>query len=272
GGGIELTLDTLGISSFGFNGYDFSGIAAKGTYADNAFRGNVVSTDPNFNLSYNGLFSFVPDFADESQYDFIAEVGNINLAAINVDRSNSVSQLTLVASANVKNTGDGYVNGKIDISDIVYKGPKGIYNIGDINIKSLNSSDVYTATLRSPFAEVEYSGPAPIYHFAGKFADMVLAHNMDNWFVRDTSRVYADGLYNFNMQTFNTMPVFEILNKDYYISDGTRASVMIGRDNVLEGKVLSGRLAKGVDFLKGLELRLGSDYTHGTRAVLHSEM
>lgn len=271
GGGIELTLDTLGISSFGFNGYDFSGIAAKGTYVDNAFRGSIVSTDPNFNFSYNGLFSFVPDFADESQYDFIAEVGNINLAAINVDRSNPVSQLTLVASANVKNTGDGYVNGKIDISDVVYKGPKGIYNIGDINIKSLNSSDVYTATLRSPFAEVEYSGPAPIYHFAGKFADMVLAHNMDNWFVRDTSRVYADGLYNFNMQTFNTMPVFEILNKDYYISDGTRASVMIGRDNVLEGKVLSGRLAKGVDFLKGLELQLGSDYTHGTRAVLHSE-
>lgn len=271
GGGVELQIDTLSISRLGFNGHDFNDISAKGFYSDNVFDGSIVSTDPDFNFSYSGLCSFVPIFSQESRYDFIADVKNINLAAINVDKQNPVSQISFVASANFANQGGGYVNGIVDIEDVVYKGEQRVYDIGDIKFRSLNSSNIYTASLKSKFADLAYSGPAPINNFALKVADMVVLSNTDNFFERDTLRLPVNGLYNFNLHTFNTMPLFEILKKDYYIGDGTKVNLIIDRDNSLKGKVLSGRLAKGVNYLKNLTLDLNAAYDKGAIANLFSE-
>ena len=271
GGGVELAIDSLQVSRFGFNGYDYNNITVKGLYSQNVFNGSVSAYDPELNFKYEGLCSFTPVFTEESSYNFIADVKRINLAALNLDKSNPVSLLSFIAKANFANMDNGFANGRIDIENIAYTGINGLYDIGNIVLESLNSSNVYRTSFKSKFADFEYSGPSPIDKFIGKVADMAVFHNLDNYFDRDTSSGSVIGQYEFKLHTYNTMPLFEILNKDYYISDGSAIRLSIDGKENLNGEILSGRLAKGVNYLKNLTLNMDADYKNGVSANLFSE-
>lgn len=270
-GGIDLLLDTLDVKSFHFNGYDYKGITARGSYIDNCYDGLIVSTDPNLDFSYDGLFTFSKDITSASKYDFIADVRKADLAALNFDKRRGISQVGFYTSAKFAKGDDDFVNGQIDISDLRYRGTNGIYNIGDIQIKSLNSSNLYVSTFDSPFAKVEYSGPAPINLFVHKLLDMAMISRLDNYFARDTSVQYRKGLYNFNVYTYNTMDVCQIINSGLYLENNSRLNITIDRDDVLKGNLKSGRFALGKNYIKDFTVNLHSGDSAGTSVKLFSK-
>ena len=271
GGGIDLLLDTLDVDAFQFNGYEYRGLVARGSYIDNCYDGSIVSTDPNLNFSYDGVFTFAKDITSASRYDFIADVKMANLAALNLDRRTQVSQLSFNTAARFTNADNEFVNGEIDVRNFNYRGVNGIYNIGDIAIKSLHSSNIYTATLNAPFAKVEYSGPAPVNLFVKKVLDMAMVSKLDNYFDRDTSVHYKNGLYNFNVYTYNTMDIFQIIDSGLYLENNSRLNISIDRDNVLKGVFKSGRFALGKNYLKDFTLDIASGDSIGTTAKLFSK-
>ena len=270
GGGIELMLDSLSVDKFVFKGYDYKGITARGSYIDKCFDGSIDSSDPNFDFSYDGLFSFSTDIAPGSIYDFIAEARNVNLDSLNIETGTSVSQVSFSSYAKFANE-DEFVNGEIEINDVRYTAGNDIYNVGDIIVKSLFSSDIYTLTLNAPFVKVEYSGPAPVNHFIKKLKDMTLVSKLDNYFVRDTSVRYTNGLYNFNLYTYNMMDICQIFDKDLYIENNSRLNLTVDRNDVLKGVLKSGRFALGKNYIKDFTLDIGSDVSSGTRALLFSK-
>lgn len=270
GGGVELLLDTLNVSRFNFNGYDYKDIHAKGVYIDNCFDGSIISHDPNLDFTYDGLFTFQKDIKLESKYDFCADVKSANLVALNLDKHSSVSEVSFTSSARFSNEDGGFINGEIELIDVEYKGSDGLFNFGNISIKSLNSSDIYTVSMNAPFAKVEYSGPAPVNLFVKKVMDMTVFSRLDNYFFRDTAFQYKTGLYNFNVHTFNTMDICSIFRKDLYIENNSKLNITINRDNVFNGALKSGRLALGKNYIKDLSLNINSDDV-GTMASLFSK-
>ena len=269
-GGIDLLLDTLNVDAFQFNGYEYRGIIARGSYIDNCYDGSIVSTDPNLNFSYDGVFTFSKDITTASRYDFIADVKLADLAALHFDTRSPVSKVSFNTAARFTNENNGFVNGEIDINDLMYTGGNGFYNIGDIAIKSLHSSNIYTATLNAPFAKVEYSGPTPVNVFLKKVADMAMVSKLDNYFLRDTSLHYKNGLYNFNVYTYNTMDLFHIIDSGLYLENNSRLNISIDRNNVLNGVLKSGRFALGKNYIKDFTLDVTSGDSTGTRARLFS--
>ena len=254
GNGMEISIDTVKISKMGFNGYEYSNIAASGRYTDKKFNGNVISHDPNIDLFFQGLISFGK--GKENRYDFKALVPHINLAALNFDKRYSISELSFFTTAKFTSINNNYFNGRVDVNDIVYKNTIGDYKIGNIVLQSLQSNNIYTASLNSRFAKATYSGPAPLNKFVNKIADLVVLSNADNLLDRDSSKVYNNGNYRFSLQTFNTMDICQAVMPGLFIMDSTRVNVTIDNKNNFKGFARSGRLALNANFIKDFTLNV----------------
>lgn len=270
GGGVEVQSGEVYINNLDFNGYSYSYIRAKGSYADNCFDGRISAGDPNLDFVYKGIFTFSKDIL-KSRYDFTADVYNLNLAALNLDKNSVVSQLKFSAAAKLEK-GDGDItDGSIDIKNLRYRGEKGRYNFGNISIRSHNTSDIYTTSFRAPFADAEYSGPEPVNLFVKKVMGMSLFSKLDNYFVCDTATVYRRGQYNLDVHTFNTMDLCQIIDEDLYIENNSQLGITIDSDNILHGELRSGRFAIGKDYIKDFTLSLDASDSSATHANLFSQ-
>ncbi len=252
GNGMDVSIDSVRVAKLGFNDYDYSRIYATGRYTDKKFNGSIICHDPNLDFIFQGLFSFGK--GKENRYDFQAYVPYANLAALNIDKRDKVSQLSLSTSAKFTTMSGNYMTGKVDIKNANYKNSSGNYKIGTITLQALQSNNIYTASLNSPFARATYSGPAPLNMFVKKVLDMTVYSQTDNFFERDNSVNYSTGNYRFAAQTFNTMSICQMLVPGLYIMDSTRVNLTIDRNNRLKGEVLSGRLAMNANYFKNFRL------------------
>ncbi len=269
GAGMEVNIDSVRVSKLGLNGYDYSNIFAKGHYTDRDFNGTIFCHDPNLDFVFQGLFSFTK--GSGSRYDFQAYVPYANLAALNIDTRGKLSELGFSTTAKFETLQGNYFNGKVDIKNLNYKNDDGDYKVGTVTLQALQSNNIYTASLKAPFAQASYSGPAPLNSFVGKVADLVLLSKTDNFMYRDSSKVYNSGNYRFSLQTFNTQPVCRMLLPGLFIMDSTRFNVVIDRKDNLNAVLKSGRLAMHGDYLKDLSFKVSSGNGSPTVAELFSQ-
>lgn len=268
-GGMDVSIDSIRVNKLGLNGYDYSNIYATGKYTDKNFNGSLICHDPNLDFIFQGLFSFAK--GSGNRYDFQAYIPYANLAALNIDKRDNISELSLSTSAKFATMSGNYFNGKVEIKNASYKNSQGDFKIGTITLQALQSNNVYTTSLDSPFAKASYSGPAPLNQFVEKVADMTLLGNADNFFVRDTSIRYNKGNYRFSLQTSNTMSICQMLVPGLYIMDGTRAYVSVDRNDNLTANVESGRIAMNSNYLKDLKIKINGGADKPAVAELFSK-
>lgn len=266
--GMDVTIDSINVSRFGLNGYDYSHIHAMGRYTDKYFNGTISCHDPNLDFLFHGLFSFAKE--SESKYDFQVYVPVANLDSLNIRTGTDLKELNFYATANFTNIKDSYLNGKVEIKNVVYRSSKGKFKLGNIKVLSLNSDKVFTASLDAPFAKAQYSGPGPIDMFIRKAADIAVFSNLDNLFSRDTTLKLNTGNYNFYAQTYNTRNLCQVIMPGLYIMDSTRLNVTIDRKNNLKAVAQSGRIATGADFMKNFRLTLTGGAGKPAKADLFS--
>lgn len=266
--GMDVKIDSIRVERLGFNGYDYSRIMANGRYTDKFFNGSITCHDPNLDFIFQGLFSFARE--KESKYDFKALVPYVNLDSLNINSGTDIKEVSFSTTANFTHIKDSYVTGRIDVKNAEYRTSAGKYKLGNVTVLSMNSNRVFTASLDSPFAKARYSGPGPINMFISKAADIVAYSNLDNLFSRDTAEIFNNGIYNFSVQTFNTQNLCRAIKPGLYIMDSTRVKVTIDRKDNLKATVLSGRIANGADYLKGLKLNLTAGTSRPTVLSLFS--
>lgn len=268
-GGMDVSIDSVRVNKLGLNGYDYSNIYATGRYTDKNFNGSLICHDPNLDFIFQGLFSFAK--GSGNRYDFQAYVPYANLAALNIDKRDNISELSLSTSAKFATMSGNYFNGKVEVKNASYKNSQGDFKIGTITLQALQSNNVYTTSLNSPFARASYSGPAPLNQFIGKVADMAFFSHTDNFFERDTTIIYNKGNYRFRLETSNTMSICQMLVPGLYIMDGTRVNVNIDRNDNLSANVESGRLAMNANYLKDFSLKLGGGSGKAASAEIFSK-
>ena len=254
GAGMDVSIDSVRVSKLGFNGYDYSRIYATGHYTEKNFNGSIICHDPNLDFIFQGLFSFAKGAGN--RYDFQAYVPYANLAALNLDTRGGISELSLSTTAKFATMPGNYFNGRVDIKNATYTNSEREYKIGTITLQALQSNNIYTASLTSPFARATYSGPAPLNAFINKVADLAVFSKTDNLFYRDSTVLYNKGNYRFSAQTFNTMGICRMLLPGLYIMDSTRVSVNIDRKDNLQARLTSGRLAMNADYFKDISLNI----------------
>lgn len=257
-GGTEISIDSVRINKLGLNGYNYSNIYALGKYTSNDFDGRIICHDPNLDFIFQGLLSF--NQKEDSKYNFYLDVPYANLAAMNIDKRDTISEVNIMATANYVQTPQGDIFGSIDIKNSGYINSKGSFNLGSIKLTSHESDSNFNSLLTSPFIKAKFQGTAPVTSFIKKFTAITLYSRFNNYLDKDVAGIMAKKEeYKFSAETYNTRGICEFLLPGLYIQDSTQLNVTINPDNDLKMSVRSGRLAIGQNYLKDLDLRLKND-------------
>ena len=174
-GGNKITIDSLLVNRADINNYTYSNIYANGKFENSLFDGKVICHDPNLDFLFQGILGLSQK--EENHYDFYANVIYADLAALKLDKRDSVSKISFRTISNYTRKPSGDIFGSIDISSVNYTNSKGNFDIGDIRFKSLSKTDEFWATLTSDFADAEYRGKEFFSHFLDVATEMIVQNH-----------------------------------------------------------------------------------------------
>ncbi len=251
---LSMNIDSLFVDRLHFNKYDYSGIKAAGALSENMFNGTIVASDPNLNFILQGGFALSAK-THNSLYKFYANVTDANLNAINIDKRGK-SRLRFQTNANFTRTGDGNILGNIDIANLTFENRDGANRIGNINLTSHSSEDIYKIRLKSQFADGSYTGTAPITEFIKDIKGTTIEKELPA-LLDDSEFKWKGHSYSFDLNTHNSMNLLAFIMPGAYIHEGTKANLNISSKGEMKASLSSQRLAVKDNFIK--DVRFSAD-------------
>lgn len=254
---VDLLLESLKVTDFGFNNYNYSNITAVGRLNNKEFDGRVICSDPNLNFMFHGLFSLAGK-NNNSLYKFNLSLGYANLHALNFDKRD-ISQIQLRAEANIKQTATGDIFGDAVIKDLRGTVANNNVNVGDIKLRSLSSNNKYLISLTSGLATANYSGTAPVSTFIEDILNLTLNEELSHLVkgeVKKSAADYSQNNYTFKLDTYDMKPLCDFFMPELYVADSTKIRLNLDRSGNLDGEISSELIALKDKYIKGLNINL----------------
>lgn len=158
----ELTLTTdATVRKLDFKGYTYSDIRMDGRFAGRTFEGRIASGDPNLNFTTDGRFDLSGPLP---AYDFEMVLRQADLAALQLNRRDSVSRLAMRFRAHATGTTLDDINGTALIDSLSYVNHIDTVHAGAIRFEAVNSSNSKRILMRSDFADAELRGSDSYRH------------------------------------------------------------------------------------------------------------
>ena len=246
-----ITIDSLFVDRLRFNGYDYSGLAAAGTFLGNTFDGRIVCSDPNLNFLFQGIFTFSAKTRN-AIYKFYANLGYADLHALNFDRR-EISRLSLKTQANFTRISGEDIVGDIGIRDVRLIDEHGEHEVGDISIASLSGNDISRIKFTSKFADATYSGSRFITGFVKDIQTITTRKAMPSLYLNDGGQ-WENDRYDLSVNFHDSRDVLSFFAPGAYIADSTSLKVSISQDGNLKARLKSGRIAFQNKYLKGMNV------------------
>lgn len=269
GGNTVIDIKKLEVQKINVNGYDFNNIKAVGTYTDNFFDGKILCGDGNLNMLFHGQAT--TNLKDGSKFKFYANIPYADLSAINVDKRDSLSELSLSINADLTLSKQDGIIGFAKIGNISYINSTGDYDIGDIDFRSNLSGGKYTIDFLSDFARGRYEGSAELFTFIDKAKALIAERHFSNLMskgkgsdkknkgkAKEEHGEPARGNFNLALQTFNTQGIFALLSPGVYLQHGTSIRAKISDDDNYRVTLTSGRIAYKNNYLKNVNLTINN--------------
>ncbi len=258
-GGTSLSIDSLSIDKFEFNDYTYQNIYAAGKYERETFDGKIICRDPNLNLLFQGIISTSPVSKANSYYDFYADVIYADIAALNFDKRDTLSAVSMKSMANFTRNTKGDIEGTINVRDLNFENSKGDFHIGDISIQSSSLRDNYTLFLRSAFANATYRGGSFITGFFQKVMELTLYSNLGALFDNGERELVEDnGNFSLEVDFLDTRAISEMILPGLFIGNGSTLRAGIDKGEAFNLKIESDGLRFGSIFADNLRLLLNS--------------
>ncbi|MGN1234243.1 MAG: translocation/assembly module TamB domain-containing protein [Candidatus Cryptobacteroides sp.] len=246
-----ITIDSLFVDRLRFNGYDYSGLAAAGTFLGNTFDGRIVCSDPNLNFLFQGIFTFSSKTRN-AIYKFYANLGYADLHALNFDKR-EISRVSLKTQANFTRISGEDIVGDIGVRDIRLVDEHGEHEVGDISIASLSGNDISRIKFTSKFADATYSGSRFITGFVKDIQAITTRKSMPSLYLNDGGQ-WENDRYDLSVNFHDSRDVLSFFAPGAYIADSTTLKVSVGQDGDLKARLKSGRLAYHNKYLKGMNV------------------
>lgn len=249
GKGEEIRIDSLFVERLHLNGYDYSGIMAAGSLAENMFNGTIIASDPNLNFILQGGFA-LSSKTQNSRYQFYANLSDANLYAMNIDKRGK-SRLRFQTNANFTRTGNGNILGNIDIANLIFENRDSVNRIGNINLTSHSTDDTYKIRLKSQFADASYTGTAPVTRFIKDLSEATLKREVPALFA-DPEFTWEGNSYSFDFSSHDSMSLLSFIMPGMYIHKDTRVNLNLGPDGSMDAALSSQRIAMGPNYLRNV--------------------
>lgn len=264
---LTVNLDSLLVDGLDVLGYRYSGIAAAGTFAQDAFDGRIVCSDPNLNFLFQGIFSLSTKTRN-ALYRFYANLGYADLHALNIDKR-GVSKMSMSTQANFTRISGEDIIGNIGIKDIVLEDEHGRHEVGDVDIASHMGDDLNRVRLNSGFAEGTYVGSKFLASFIRDLMKVTAERELPS-LQTGKSGPWNGERYDLSFTFHDTKDILSFFAPGTYIADSTAVKLKIDRGGNMESQVKSGRIAFKDKYLKNFHLyadnsggRLGGSVSAG---------
>ena len=252
-GQTSLRIDSLHVDRMSALGYDYSNIAAAGTYSDNAFDGRIVCSDPNLNFLFQGLFT-LSDKTRNGLYKFYASIGYADLHALRLDKREN-SKISGRVNANYMNISHGDLIGDLDILGLTLENDQGWHEIGDICVKSHSNNNVNRVNLTSSFANGNYIGTKPFTEMIKDIQSLTVQRELPALYKGKLPEWKGDE-YDLGLDVGDARDILSFVKPGLYVAQGTKIRLNVAKDGNVTASVKSPRIALGKNYLKDVDLAL----------------
>ena len=236
----SISIDSVSVDRLHFNGYDYSNLMAAGSLSGNMFNGSIIASDPNLNALLQGGFA-LSSKTNNARYQFYANVQDANLYAMNIDKRGR-SKIRFTTNANFTKVSKGYLQGVIDIADLIVSNSDSTMNIGNINLRSFSSDERYRMKFRSEFADASFVGTAPVTRFAKDLISLTARRELPALF-KDDDTTGTGNRYSVDLETHDTGKLLAFIMPGAYVHDGTSVHLDIDGQGNLTTALNSQRIA-----------------------------
>ena len=248
---LQVRIDSLHVGRLNALGYDYTGIEAKGTYADQAFDGRIVCDDPNLNALIQGKFD-LSSRKRNAAYQFFANIGHADLNALHIDKR-GVSKVSLQADANFIRTRDRDLLGEINLREVELENAGGRHRIGDIRASAHANDDIHRVLFESGFAEGTFVGDKSIVDMVSDLKDLVVRKELPS-LLEKPGKPWDGTPYEVNFKFYDTRELLGFILPGTYIEKNSSLRLKVGEDGSVDGNVTSGRIALGTRYLKDFRM------------------
>ncbi|WP_143525194.1 translocation/assembly module TamB domain-containing protein [Labilibacter marinus] len=204
------------IDSIDFKGYKYQKLELNGLLSNKRFDGKLELNDPNAKLSFNGKLDFsgsVPEF------DFSASISDVRLNKLNLapHYEESLFKLKLNASAS------GHSLNSISGTTIFHSGKfiadDRTFQLDSLIIEANQNGDYKEIVINSDILDAELVGNYKLKTISNTF-QQILAKSLPSLFTEKDYVNHKDQ-FTFNLKTKNTAQLFEVINSELTIADGS---------------------------------------------------
>ena len=259
----KAQIDTFKIDYLTALGYRYQGIRGTGSFDDGDFRANLLSTDPNANLYFNGHVS-----TKLSRKGFYSAGGDLNIANLDLEQTGldkrgggSIVRGLVHADASLDTLGN--IFGLVEGVNVRYLTDEFTHDIGnftlsfnDMSEKESSGLSSHKMTLSSPkFGSVGYrSSTIPVTRFPAFLKSAVL----DKYLPSLTKEEYSgsrDGQnFTVDISLDDTQALLAPLKADIYINSGTTARLNLSKAGNLSASFDSDNIRVGEVRIKGIQI------------------
>jgi hypothetical protein len=217
--GTGFTLESLNSSvngdvySIGYNNYEYNRVRVGGNVRNKIFDGNLVVSDPNIIMDFNGLVDFSENV---KKYDFTANVEHANLRTLNFSKNDTVSVLTGNVRMNMNASNMDDAVGSVRFRNTNYKNQNDEYYFEDFAISSRFEDDVRFIEINSPDIMRGSLNGKFVFDDVIKLVDNSLGSIYANYQPHD---IASDQFINFKFNIYNT--IAEIFIPDLELGNNT---------------------------------------------------
>lgn len=237
--GPSTIIDSLKVDRFGVLGYDYNNIRARGKITDEFFDGQLVSTDPNVDLSFNGIINY--GFNGEMvRTTYKARINNLDLHETNLYRRWNESRASAILDVDYFATGRMDAIGEYRIDSLVLENEYKRYEIGGMRMETSEENDIFHFVMDSGIAAAELSSDIPINDAIRNLKYMTVSRELPGILnVHDDSTGRTFGNVQIGIDIKDADSILEFFLPDLQIADGTSLQLNGSRNGDLNTLVSS---------------------------------
>lgn len=261
-----LTLEGLEVSKLEVLGYEYSDIHLAGSFIGKSIVASLQSEDPNAQITLDGNFDL-----RKKHGSLYAELDNIDLAALNIDKRGGASNVscTITADQGIQENAPIHVQ----IEDLLLTCDQGPQYIGDIEAEARMDGDHLTAILSSMFMDAKYNGPSNVGGLLKYIKSVSLERDMPAFFAAGgkVPELTGEGMDATLSAIFHdTKGLLAFVMPGMAIAEGTAVNMDVDRNGTLLGYISAPSLDFKTIHSSNLKLSVSNQF-HGLNCTVNTD-
>jgi hypothetical protein len=237
--------------------YPYQNITVNGSFSDKIFNGKLEVADPNLSLEFEGLVDMA---SNPKQYDFVANVIDANLYALNLTKDDSLYHASFLVNAKAKAENMDELNGELHLLNSLFTKRGKQIQIFDLNIFALNSENRNELSIRSEIIDADITGKYKISQLKQVFVNFLRAYlpALTPKIAQADEEIDGDSRIDFNIRFKRTQSIFDFFLPDYLLDENSqvKGTFTSSGNNYLDMIFTSPEVKIGSNILTGMILNI----------------